>query len=73
MVKNMVVKNLDEIESVIEVRLNDAQMNIIKEMMPMYGETESEVIKTIIVMFLHEHINKVYDLLDLSMEPQENL
>lgn len=56
----------------IEIHLNESQENIIKEMVPMYGENESEVIKTIIVMFLHEHINKVYDLLDLSMEPQEN-
>lgn len=60
------------VKAMIEVQLNEAQENIIKEMVPMYGENESEVIKTIIVMFLHENMQKIIDVLDLTMEPQEN-
>jgi Arc/MetJ-type ribon-helix-helix transcriptional regulator len=60
MVKNMVVINL-----------NEEQTNMINEMVPMYGENDSEVIKTIIVMFLHENMDKIDILLSLT-ESQEN-
>lgn len=53
------------------LQLNEVHMNIIKEMIPIYGENEDEVIKTIIIMFLHEHISNVEDLL-CWVEPKEN-
>jgi hypothetical protein len=55
----------------VEVNLNEVQENIIKEMIPLYGENESEVIKTIIILFLHRNIDKVEDLLYWT-EPREN-
>lgn len=54
----------------IFLQINETQAALIKEMIPMYGENEDEVIETIIIMFFHEHINKVEDLLR-CMEPEE--
>lgn len=64
----MVVPNLNE----IQINLNETQMNIIREMVPIYGDTMPEVIKTIIVMFLHEHIENVEQLLCWSEMEEEN-
>ena len=55
----------------VEVNLNETQASIIKEMVPMYGENESEVIKTIVVMFLHGNIEKVENLLYWT-EPKDD-
>lgn len=64
----MVVLNLNE----IQINLNESQMNILREMMPIYGDTVPEVIKTIIIMFLHEHIENVEQLLCWSEMEKEN-
>jgi hypothetical protein len=64
----MVVLNLNE----IQINLNESQMNIIREMVPLYGDTVPEVIKTIIIMFLHEHIENVEQLLCWSEMEDQN-
>lgn len=56
----------------VEVKLNETQMNILREMVPLYGDTAPEVIKTIIIMFLHEHIENVEQLLCWSEMEEEN-
>ncbi|MCJ7698597.1 MAG: hypothetical protein MUO73_09755 [Thermoplasmata archaeon] len=56
----------------VEVNLNETQMNILREMVPLYGDTVPEVIKTIIIMFLHEHIENVEQLLCWSEIEDQN-
>jgi hypothetical protein len=56
----------------VEVNLNESQMNILREMVPIYGDTVPEVIKTIIIMFLHEHIENVEQLLCWSEMEETN-
>jgi len=46
-------------EETIKVKLNETHTSFIREMVPLYGDNESEVIKTIIIMFLHENSEKV--------------
>jgi hypothetical protein len=47
----------------LEIELNEPQESIIKEMIPMYGQDEQEVVRTIILMFFHENITKIEELL----------
>ena len=50
----------------VEITLNETHTNMIREMIPMYGMTEAEVIRTIIIMFLHEHLDQIDIVLSLT-------
>jgi hypothetical protein len=56
----------------VEVDLNESQINILREMVPLYGDSVPEVVRTIIVMFLHEHIENVEQLLCWSEMEETN-
>jgi len=46
--------------------LNEVQADIIHLMIPMYGKNEAEVVQFMVTSYIHEHIEKISDVLSYT-------
>lgn len=52
----------------IEVPLDVEQEKLLKEMIPYYGKDQSEVLKNIFMMFIHDNSNKITEVLFMHQD-----